>query len=192
MKGYKAFESDLKCRDYQYKENEPHVFIGDVVLCESGFHFCTELQDVVKYYCKPTMRVFEIEASGIITDVESGCSKIACSELKLVRELSLEEVKNHITGSEQAYRWVYAIGDQEHMKQFVTVSEYAYRWAKFLGDQEHMRQFVTDSIWAYYWARDIGDREHMRQYITDSQLTKQWVRYIDSKDEQYFKDRGVI
>lgn len=169
MKGYKAFNSDLKCRDYQYKEGQLHVYDSTVELCVSGFHFCTELQDVVKYYYYQSMRVFEIEATGTITEPETDCSKRACSELKLIKELSLEEVKNSINKSEPAYYWACFISEQEHMKQYVTEPEWAFYWAKNIGDQEHMKQYITDSYWAYNWARDI-----------------------DCNDEQYFKDKGLI
>ncbi len=43
MKGYKAFKSNLTCRDYQFTINETHVFDGKPVLCAKGFHFCTDL-----------------------------------------------------------------------------------------------------------------------------------------------------
>lgn len=161
MKGYKAFESDLKCRNYQFSEGENHVFNGNVILCRSGFHFCTELQDVVKYYRKPTMRVFEIEANGTITDAKNDCSKRACSEIKLVKELTLTEVRDSITRSQYAFYWAGDIGVQEEMKTKITDSEYAYHWARAIGDQEHMKTKITDSEWAYMWAKYIGDKEYM-------------------------------
>ena len=58
MKGYKAFESDLTCRGCQFTIDETHTFDGTPILCKQGFHFCTTLEDVVKYYCSPDMRVF--------------------------------------------------------------------------------------------------------------------------------------
>ncbi len=115
MKGYKAFKSNLTCRDYQFTINETHVFDGKPVLCAKGFHFCTDLQDIVKYYSSPTMRVFEIEASGIITKAEEGCTKRACSEIKLVKELTLHEVMLSITKSKTAYLWARFIDNQDIM-----------------------------------------------------------------------------
>lgn len=105
-------------------------------MCRSGFHFCTELQDIIKYYCNTEMRVFEVEATGLITDPEKDCSKHACSELKLVKELSLEEVKASINTSRQAYLWACYIGDREHMKQYITEPEYAYYWAKCIDSND--------------------------------------------------------
>ena len=92
MKGYKAFNKDLTCRGYQFTTDNTHTFDGTPVLCSQGVHFCTDLQDIVKYYHQSNMRVFEIEASGIITDAKDGCSKRACSEIRLIKEISLNEV----------------------------------------------------------------------------------------------------
>ena len=49
MKGYKAFEKNLVCRDKQYKENT--VFEEDKASpCACGMHFCEYPLDVWKYY----------------------------------------------------------------------------------------------------------------------------------------------
>ena len=49
MKGYKAFEKGLICRNYKFKENE--VFKEEkAVVCESGFHFCANPLDTLDYY----------------------------------------------------------------------------------------------------------------------------------------------
>ena len=128
MKGYKAFNNDLTCRDYQFTIDEPNTFDGTPILCEQGFHFCTDLQDVVKYYHNPDMRVFEIEASGIITDAKEDCSKRACSEITLVKEVSLNEVMLSITESKYAYYWARDIGNKDIMKSRVTESVWIEKW----------------------------------------------------------------
>lgn len=87
MKGYKAFDSNLTCRNYEFNTTDTFVHEGDVNLCNSGFHFCTELQDVIKYYHTSDMKVYEIEADGIITESENDCTKRACSQIKLIREI---------------------------------------------------------------------------------------------------------
>ena len=49
MKGYKAFNKGLICKDKQYKENE--VFEEEkAVPCHSGMHFCKNPFDVLNYY----------------------------------------------------------------------------------------------------------------------------------------------
>ena len=49
MKGYKAFEKGMVCREKQYAENT--VFEEDSAeICKSGMHFCKEPLDVLDYY----------------------------------------------------------------------------------------------------------------------------------------------
>jgi len=157
MKGYKAFNNNLTCRDYQFTIDEPHTFGGKPILCEQGFHFCTDLQDVVKYYCSPDMRVFEIEASGIITNAKEDCSKRACSEITLVKEISLDEVMLSITKSEPAYWWAYYIGNRDIMISKIKESEWAYMWARDIGNQDIMKSRVTEHYWIDRWNNRFPD-----------------------------------
>ena len=151
MKGYKAFNDDLTCRDYHFTTDNTHTFDGEPILCEQGFHFCTDLQDVVKYYCSPDMRVFEIEASGMITNAKDDCSKRACSEITLVKEISLDEVMLSITKSEPAYWWAYYIGNRDIMISKIKESEWAYMWARWIGNIDIMKSKVTESEWIDRW-----------------------------------------
>ena len=67
--GYKAFNNDLSCRDYQYYTDKTHTFNGNVSMCESGFHFCRKLVDVLNFYNfikHPDYRVFKVKSTGTI------------------------------------------------------------------------------------------------------------------------------
>ena len=151
MKGYKAFNNDLTCKGYQFTTNRLHVFDGKPMLCEQGFHFCTTLEDVVRYYHSPDMRVFEIEAGGTITNVKTDCSKRACSEIKLVKELSLDEVMLSITKSEPAYKWACKISNKDVMINHITESKWAYLWATRIGNKDIMKSRVTKPFWIQWW-----------------------------------------
>ncbi len=174
MKGYKAFESNLTCRDYQFTIDEPHTFAGKPILCRQGFHFCTDLQDVVKYYSFLIMRVFKIEATGIITDAKDDCSKRACSEIRLVKEISLDEVMLSITKSEPAYWWALNIGNRDIMINHITESEWAYKWAIMIGNKGIMIDRITESEWAYRWALNIGNKDIMKSRITEPKWIECW------------------
>ena len=92
MQGYKVFEPDWTCRGFQYAVGE--TFEEDVTpsCCNRGFHFCTELKDCFNYYpFNPDNKVAEIEALGDI-DAESDDSKHCTNKIKIVREISWEEV----------------------------------------------------------------------------------------------------
>ena len=73
MKGYKAFEKGLVCKDKQYAENT--VFEEEKAeICKSGMHFCENPLDCLDYYPliddKGNMTEFaEVEAlDGALTD----------------------------------------------------------------------------------------------------------------------------
>ena len=92
MKGYKVFNHDWTCRGFQYSVGK--TFEEDVIpsCCEKGFHFCTELKDCFSYYCfDPLNKIAEIEALGEI-DTEATGKKHCTNKIKIVREISREEV----------------------------------------------------------------------------------------------------
>ena len=92
MKGYKVFKPDWTCRGFQYSVGK--TFKEDVTpsCCNRGFHFCTELKDCFNYYSfDPSNKVAEIEALGEI-DTEATGKKHCTNKIKIVREISWEEV----------------------------------------------------------------------------------------------------
>ncbi|TXG81263.1 MAG: hypothetical protein E6R13_06620 [Spirochaetes bacterium] len=154
--GYKVFNPDFTCLDYDFKGvGSTHTYEETPVLCESGFHFCTTLQDCFKYYpITPDMIVCEVQATGY-TDAEGDCSKRTCQSLSIIRQMPLDEVAQHITES-----------------------KYAYCWAKDIGNKDIMIDRITDSEWAYYWAKNIGNRDIM---IARYPVIERWLaqEYID-------------
>ena len=92
MKGYKVFEPDWKCRGFQYAVGKTYEEDVTPSCCSRGFHFCTELKDCFNYYSfDPNNKVAEIEALGEI-DTEANGSKHCTNKIKIVREISWEEV----------------------------------------------------------------------------------------------------
>ena len=92
MKGYKVFNPDWTCRGFQFEVGE--IYKEDVIpsCCKRGFHFCTELKDCFNYYSfNPNNKVAEIEALGDI-DTERIRNKHCTNKIKIIRELSWEEV----------------------------------------------------------------------------------------------------
>ena len=92
MKGYKIFRPDWTCRGFQYSVGK--TFEEDVTpsCCNRGFHFCTELKDCFNYYSfNPNNKVAEVEALGEI-DTERTGNKHCTNKIKIIREISWEEV----------------------------------------------------------------------------------------------------
>jgi hypothetical protein len=90
VKGYKAFDKDLKCREFQFKVGKTYTHKGAITLCEKGFHFCLEANDVFNYYIfAPETRVCEIEALG---DVAGEGDKRVTNKIKILKEISRLEL----------------------------------------------------------------------------------------------------
>lgn len=92
IKGYKGFDKDLKCRNFQYEVGKEYKHNGNIELCSEGFHFCKRLMDIYGYYNlkDEEIRVCEILASGNIIE---GDDKCVTDTIKIVRELSKEEIE---------------------------------------------------------------------------------------------------
>ena len=101
VKGFKGFNEDLTCRGFQYEIGKTYKHNGEVELCRSGFHFCRKLKDVHHFYNLKTSRICEIEADGKIDD--DGVKSV-CSRMRIVREVSREEILSIINSGEKKYR----------------------------------------------------------------------------------------
>ena len=90
VKGYKVFNPDWTCRDFQYEVGETYEHDGNIELCGSGFHFCIEAVDCFNYYGFDSKnKVAEVEAIGL---VETGDDKSVTNKIRIVRELDWLEV----------------------------------------------------------------------------------------------------
>lgn len=92
MRGYKVFNPDWTCKGFKFAVGE--TYEEDVIprCCNKGFHFCKELKDCFNYYpFNPDNKVAEIEVLGDI-DAESDDSKHCTNKIRIVRELTWEEV----------------------------------------------------------------------------------------------------
>ena len=88
MKGYKGFNKDLKCRDFQYEIGKEFE-TDNAVLCEKGFHFCENPHDVFAYYgAGDNNRFCYIEAEDV-SDEKKEDSKRTCKKIKITDEISV-------------------------------------------------------------------------------------------------------
>ena len=90
MKGYKVFNPDWTCRDFQYAVGQTYEMEDEPICRDRGFHFCTDLKDCFNYYSfNPNNKVAIVEALGAI-DTESG--KSCTNKITIVEEITWEEV----------------------------------------------------------------------------------------------------
>ena len=92
VKGYKAFNDDWTCRDFQYEVGKEYTMPESPECCERGFHFCLKAVDCFSYYSfNPNNKVAEVEAFGDI-DCHDDDSKACTNGIRIVRELTWGEV----------------------------------------------------------------------------------------------------
>ena len=97
VKGYKGFDKNLKCRNFQYEIGKEYECNENIELCERGFHFCKKIVDVKDYYNikNENCRLCEIEATGKVIE---GDDKCVTDKIKIIREISKDEM--YILGNE--------------------------------------------------------------------------------------------
>jgi hypothetical protein len=87
--GLKCFDENLKCRDFQFEVGKTYELYGEIKMCEHGFHFHHQPQDLFTYYSNSSKtRVCEVVAHDVI----AGDNKAVCRRIEVVRELSLFEI----------------------------------------------------------------------------------------------------
>ncbi len=93
IKAYKAFNSDLTCKGFQYEVGKTYRHDAVLKLCESGFHACESLVDCFRFYPfdETETRVAEVLVWGEIEYEDAGV-KLCASNIKVVRELTWSEV----------------------------------------------------------------------------------------------------
>lgn len=107
IKGYKGFNPNLTCRDFQYEVGEEY-HCEKAVACVEGFHFCENLTDVFYFYPPSTSKgpnryCIVIGRGEFSTDNDR---KIACTDIKIVSEITpfnfnFEAVHKYMNSNEE-------------------------------------------------------------------------------------------
>lgn len=119
VKGFKGTDKNMQCKgNYQYELGRFFDMNSgdDVELCQSGFHFCKNLENVFRYYSiGDGNRFFEVEALVKKSDLEpTGLDqwskmymsftnyddRYAAKSIRFVRELTADEVFETVTDSD--------------------------------------------------------------------------------------------
>ena len=89
--GFKGFDKNLKCRNFQYEVGKTYEHEGKVECCKQGFHFCENPFDVFGYYSPSESRYCAVEGSGKV-DQDEDDSKVAVSKLHISAEIGLKGI----------------------------------------------------------------------------------------------------
>ncbi|MDY5487861.1 MAG: hypothetical protein SPG27_03075 [Butyricimonas virosa] len=86
MKAYKGFNKDFTCKGFQFEEGKEYEE-EEAVLCEKGFHACTNPLDVLNYYNDVEGKYCEVELDEVSNDKKENDSKICGKRIKINAEI---------------------------------------------------------------------------------------------------------
>ena len=95
---YKAFERNMTCRKFQYKEGKTYELEGVIKCCYRGFHACINPLDIFNYYAGQIGKdivIHEVYLSGDI-DEDNGDSKVCASKIEIGRRLTVKDINEII------------------------------------------------------------------------------------------------
>ncbi len=97
LTGYKIFRKNYTCRGYKYALDRANVFDKhtEIVLGETGFHFCPNPIDCLRYYNLTANNTYAMVESGTNYYMEDGV--VCCDELTIVKTFSYDEFKKLCT-----------------------------------------------------------------------------------------------
>lgn len=95
--GFKGFDKNLKCRDFQYEVGRDYLMPSDSVkICSSGFHFSEKLIQTMNFYGKHSNNRYCL-VKGFIPDDKINnwrqSDKVVTHNLKIIKELTKEDVE---------------------------------------------------------------------------------------------------
>ena len=101
MTGYKALSKEGKAifgNDMQYELNVWYKMEGEIIPCERGYHFFDNIRDIFILFYEHDYDIYEIQSKGKIIKDNNICynGKYVCSEIKLTRRLTQEEINKYI------------------------------------------------------------------------------------------------
>ena len=91
MKGYKGFDKNLKCRDFQYEIGKEYE-TERAELYREGFHFCENPHDVLNYYSAGDGNRFAVVEASEVSDEKGDDSKRVSKRISVKAEISVFEI----------------------------------------------------------------------------------------------------
>lgn len=166
IKGYKVFNPDWTCRNFQYEVGK--TFEEDVTpkCCDRGFHFCTKASDCFSYYgFNPENKVAEVLALGTV-DTESDDTKCCTNKIQIVREISWQELLTIVnTGDCNTGDW--------NLSSFNT--------GCFMTEEQKIMLFDKPTDWTY---RDWINSDARYALTNIPKNVVEWVSSYDMTDEE--------
>ena len=168
MKGFKA-TYNYKCRDVTFSVNETYT-VDELKMCESGFHFCSNIPDTFNYYPpNKDIILLEVEALGTVITEDD---KHATDKIKILREIPRNELEEYIKF------------DSNNNLIYYKDSNGIEYWYKY--DSNNNLIYYKDSSGFEYW-QEFDSNNNMIYYKNSSGF-EYWKEYDSNNNMIYYKN----
>ena len=149
--GYKGVDQDMRAyHNFQFKPNTTYIASGDIMLCSNGFHFCLELEDVIRNFYgwlgRESNRYFKVKALVRKEDLDS----YECTLKLVAKEIILTE---EVTYSQETIDTIckcydIQIDSVDAFKEMCKLGYYYYRFksSKALLEQKYSPAFIAECM----------------------------------------------
>ena len=91
MFGYKGFDEDFKCKDFQYQVDETYKMSDWLIEpCVQGFHFCEYPLNILEFYGPTAAKFAKINALGLIKTNDD--KKFVTNEIRIDEEIEIDDL----------------------------------------------------------------------------------------------------
>ena len=159
--GYKG-TYNLTCRNHKFEIGQTYELPHKPIICEYGFHYCTNPKDVLQYYTiQHDFRLLEIEDLSDETVIDG--NKSATNKIRIVREVLKEEyyslfgmIDNVLTISYPSGSWKkFKYDERNNCIRYENSTGY---WIKHSYDE---RNNLTRTEYSYgYWIKRSYDEQN--------------------------------
>lgn len=161
VEGYKGTDENMKCREFQYELNMEYVIDDDPKLCEIGFHFCKNLEEVYKYYPKNGYnKFFKVKAMVSKESWLFKSDKYVAKEIKFIEEIeydkqeatfeSLKRVINDLNVDEPNYNMPSLEDDLEYiLEKRIENLGFSNTFTEILKGSTKFRNIITYEKYSY-------------------------------------------
>ena len=102
MKGFKAFDKNLKCRGMQYEIGKEYEFGKTPIPCQRGYHFCKTVADCYRFYdITEETRICKVEAYGKIKTNDD--VKYCTDKIRILEEVEDPRKASNTSESSSGY-----------------------------------------------------------------------------------------
>jgi len=155
-------EPDNKKLSYKGWKDKTFRIEGELIMWKNGLYLYKSLSNLTAGNFGS--RVFEAVSIGeYIEDID----KKVCREIRLVRELSLDEICVEELDNGWAYGYCFYVKDRPEIRDKLVGSSLAFWYCLCVEDRPEIRDKIVNSREAYWYCRTIEDRSEIRARIIE-------------------------